>query len=143
MGAHTVDEEETTQASVVLMANRATFPATDPVRIVISETGELLAERAVIGRSFLQRAVGLLGRSGLLPGEGLVLPQCSQVHMFGMRFPIDVVFCSYDHRIVDLQPALKPWRLSRSVKTASYVIELPSGAAAAKNAKIGQQLVFQ
>ena len=122
---------------------KASFPANDPVRIVISDTGEILAERAIVGRSFIQRAVGLLNRSSLLPGEGLILPKCSQVHMFGMRFPIDVIFCSHDHRIVGVEAALKPWRLSRSVKTASYVIELSSGTASAKNAMIGQQLVFQ
>lgn len=54
--------------------------------------GRPVLRRVVRPRSFLARARGLLGRPALAPDEGLWLDPCNSIHMFGMRFPIDVVF---------------------------------------------------
>lgn len=64
------------------------------VRVIDTTTGVCLAERAPVATSLWARAKGLLGRSELPAGEGLVLWPCTSVHCLGMRFPIDVLHVS-------------------------------------------------
>ena len=49
------------------------------------------------------RARGLLGRDGLEPGGGMLIDRAGSVHMFFMRFPIDVVFLARDHTVVGVR----------------------------------------
>ena len=76
-----------------------------------------------------RRFIGLMGRSGLAAGEGLLLRPCSSIHMFFMRFAIDAVFCDRDLVVVGVERDLRPWRTARR-KGAKVVVELPVGAAA-------------
>ena len=48
-----------------------------------------------------KRTKGLLGRSGLADDEGLWIPT-SSIHMFGMRFAIDVVYADREGRVLKL-----------------------------------------
>jgi uncharacterized membrane protein (UPF0127 family) len=47
--------------------------------------------------------------------------------MFGMAFPIDVIYVSRSGRIVAVTENLKPNRIDRPVFSALYVVELPAG----------------
>ena len=78
----------------------------------------------------LSRARGLLGRSGLAPGEGLWLAPCRQVHTCFMRFAIDVVFLDHGNQVLRLCRELAPWRFSPWVGGAVSALELAAGAAA-------------
>ena len=109
-------------------------------RLINERTGNALAEQAEAAESFLARARGLLGRSGLSQNEALVIPSCKCVHMFFMTFPIDVVYCSADHRVVGLQPNLRPWRMSNYVAAADYVIELPANKIESAGLEIGDTI---
>lgn len=51
------------------------------------------------------------------------------IHMFGMRFAIDAVFCDRDLVVLDVARGVQPWRMA-SKKGAKVVIELAEGAAA-------------
>lgn len=53
-----------------------------------------------------ERTRGLLGRDSMEPGEALAFPRCRQVHMFGMKFAIDVLFLDKANRVVHLEPDL-------------------------------------
>ena len=66
--------------------------------------------RAEVARSFLQRAVGLIGRRGLPPGEGLLILRCNAIHTFFMRFPIDATFLDRQGRVVKVVRNIRPWR---------------------------------
>ena len=57
---------------------------------VRTESGKLVCERCEIANSAFARARGLLGRSGLEPDGGMLIDPAGSVHMFFMRFPIDV-----------------------------------------------------
>lgn len=70
---------------------------------------------------------GLIGREELKPGEALVIDRARQVHTWGMRVPIDVVFCGADWSVRHLVRAMPPRRISRWVARARYAVELPSG----------------
>ena len=92
-----------------------------------------------VADSSATRNKGLLGRDGLEPGGGLWIVPCEAIHMFFMRFPIDVVYLDKQRRIVKIVPELKPWRLSASLKAHS-VLELPAGAAAEAGAEPGDEI---
>lgn len=98
-----------------------------PLRIVNMRTGAVIADRAGRADSFFSRLVGLIGRSGLESDEALIIPKCSMVHCWFMRFAIDAVFCSPENLIVAIERSIPPWRASRYYSSASYVIELRSG----------------
>ena len=72
---------------------------------------------------------GLLGRSQLGAGEGILLRPTSSIHTWFMRFPIDAVFLDRD--LVVLKVATPPpWRAA-GARRAKAVLELAAGAGAA------------
>ena len=79
-----------------------------------------------IARTPRRRRRGLLGRDGI---EGaLLLRPGRSVHTFGMRFPIDVVFCDRSLTVVKVK-TLPPGRLTLPVWRAHAVIEAEAGSA--------------
>jgi uncharacterized membrane protein (UPF0127 family) len=92
--------------------------------------GEVVCERCELADTPLKRMKGLLGRSGLDEGEGMLFRPAGSIHMFFMRFPIDAVFCDRDLVVVGVEHDLKPWKTARR-KGAKVVIELAAGAAGA------------
>ena len=88
----------------------------------------------------MSRAVGLLGRKGLEPGGGLLISRTGSVHMFFMRFAIDVVFVDKARTIVKIVPNLRPWRIAMALRAKS-ALELPAGTAARLGLEPGMVLV--
>ncbi|MCA1596793.1 MAG: DUF192 domain-containing protein [Chloroflexi bacterium] len=88
------------------------------------------------------RAFGLMGRRGLPPGGGLIIRPCSSVTTAFMRFHIDVVFVGRDNVVCHVMPAMVPWRVSKFVRGARFVVELPAGTAAASNTETGDTLAI-
>jgi hypothetical protein len=80
---------------------------------------------------------GLLGRDHLLFHEGIYLVPCQWIHMFGMRFSIDVAFLGRDGRVLAVHHALPPNRLSRLVFRAEGVLEVAAGALRASDTAVG------
>jgi hypothetical protein len=74
----------------------------------------------------LARVRGLLGRSSLATGEGILLRPASSVHTAFMRFAIDVVFLDRDLRVLKIASHLRPWRTAARRK-AHAVLELRGG----------------
>jgi len=71
----------------------------------------------LLGLAHLDRADG---------GPGLLLPRCSSVHTFGMRFALDVYFLGRDGRILAVRRAVPPRRLV-ACRGAVAVLEIPAG----------------
>jgi uncharacterized protein len=109
---------------------------------VRTESGKLVCERCEIPESAFGRARGLLGRDGLEPGGGMLIDRAGSVHMFFMRFAIDVVFLSRDRTVVGVKHRLVPWRVA-SARRAVASLELPAGRAAEAGVKKGDRLVFE
>ncbi|MFN2488408.1 MAG: DUF192 domain-containing protein [Actinomycetota bacterium] len=97
-----------------------------PTRLSLA-SGPILAERVSWARTPVERARGLLGRAPLEPGECLVIVRGTQVHTLGMAYPIDVLFCGRDWIVLHVLRGLRPWRASRWVRGARFIVELPSG----------------
>jgi uncharacterized membrane protein (UPF0127 family) len=97
------------------------------VRITIEPSGTVLAENAQSAATMRARMRGLVGRPRLASRAGLVLEPARQVHTLFMRFPIDVVFCDSEWRVLRVYRSLEPWRLTAWVPGARYAIELGTG----------------
>lgn len=74
-----------------------------------------------------ERRKGLAGRASLSPGEALVISPCRQVHTFGMRFAIDVVFVDKSSVVLLAVHRLAPGRLSRVAWRARAAVEVEEG----------------
>ncbi len=97
------------------------------VKVIDAARRVAVADRVGVAETPSSRRRGLLGTDALAEGEGLLLVPCRQVHTFGMRYPVDVVFLDGSHRVVRVAGSLKPWRLSPVVWRARAVLELPAG----------------
>lgn len=85
---------------------------------------------------------GLLGRERLEPGHGLLFNNgrftpFMWMHMFFMKFAIDIVFLGRDGRVLKISHALKPWRVSAIVFGARQALEIEAGAAVSSGTQIG------
>jgi hypothetical protein len=91
---------------------------------------------------------GLLGRDGLAPGTGMLFEAGSIepfmcMHMFFMRFAIDIVFLDRAGRVMRISHNLKPWRLSPIVWGARKALELPSGSAEQTRTEVGDEIALE
>ena len=92
------------------------------------ETVEILGVRAVVARTFTERARGLIARPRPAKGEGMLILKCNAIHTFFMSYPIDAAFLDRNDEVVKIVKAIPPWRFFiwggwRAVK----VLETPSG----------------
>ena len=99
----------------------------------------VIANEVFVARTLWSRLIGLIGRRSLPPGSALIIPGCNQVHTFGMRFPIDVLFLNEDNVILAAE-TLRPWKMSKRHPGASKVIELPAGTISESSIALGDQL---
>ena len=102
-----------------------------------------IASKVVIADTFLSRMVGLLNRDSFSENEALVITRCQSIHMFFMRFCIDVIFVSKEHRVVGLAPHIKPFQLSPVFFKSSYAVELQAGTISKTQTSIGDELEIQ
>jgi uncharacterized membrane protein (UPF0127 family) len=68
-----------------------------------------------------------MGRKELPAGRALWIEPCNSIHMFFMRFAIDVLFLDREGKVKRVMLRLRPWRISPIVFGARCVIELPAG----------------
>jgi len=120
-----------------------TAPPGTSYQILVTRTHEVLARSARLAASLIERMVGLLAHRGLEPGEGLILPSCRSIHTWFMRFPIDAVFVDRSWRVVALQRAMGPWRISPLIWKAWAVIEVSSGTIERLRLQVGDQLALE
>ena len=111
-----------------------------PQIALASDDGNVVCERCLLAETPLARLRGLLGRSDLPAGEGLLLRPAGSIHTAFMRFPIDAVFLDPDLRVVKIAPDLKPWRVAGS-RGAKAVLEIPAGEASRRGVTVGDRLV--
>lgn len=109
---------------------------TDPVR------GAAVCERCVVADRAPARMRGLLGRSDLPAGEGVLLRPASSIHTLFMRFAIDAVFLDRDLRVVEVRSALPAWRMARK-RGAKAVLELRAGEARRRGIEVGDVLAIE
>ena len=97
--------------------------------------------RCLLAETPLTRLKGLLGRSELERGEGLLLRPASSIHTFFMRFPIDAVWVDHNMTVLKVSPELRTWRTA-ACRGAKGVVELPAGEAERRRLRAGDRLVL-
>ena len=85
---------------------------------------------------------GLLGRASLDPDEGIWIEPASSIHMWFMRFPIDVVYAARDGLVLKVVHGIKPWRMS-ACRGAHAALELAAGAAERCGVRPGDYLTLE
>jgi uncharacterized protein len=93
----------------------------------ITSTGISLGDSILLAKSLGARVKGLLGKSSLPAGEGLLIKPCKGIHTFFMKFPIDVVFLDQNDAVIALFRNFPPNRITPVYYKAKAVLELPAG----------------
>jgi uncharacterized membrane protein (UPF0127 family) len=110
---------------------------------------QLIADKCHVAESFLDRLRGLMGKSRLEPGYGMLFPRCNDIHMWFMRIPIDVVFARAEKsasgksilKVTRVCESVKPWRfLPLRDSRASETLELPVGTVQRCEIRVGDEL---
>ena len=114
------------------------------VRNVTKNTS--IADRAAIADTSRTRKTGLLKHTGLEPGEGLWIVPTEGIHMFGMKFAIDVLFLSKQRKVLKVSANMAASGIRRRMAVsllAHSVLELPAGTAAKTRTEAGDQLELE
>ena len=106
--------------------------------------GRVVINKLNIAESFFERLKGFMFKPKIEEDEGLLIKGCNSIHMFFMKFPIDVIFlkttsktCNksgssvigkskYIYKVVRIIENIKPWRISPYVSAADSVLEIKS-----------------
>ncbi|MEX1308046.1 MAG: DUF192 domain-containing protein [Eubacteriales bacterium] len=89
--------------------------------------------------SFYKRFKGLMWEKQLEMDEGLWIARCNQVHMFNMRFPLDIIYLDKQFRVVKIE-TLRPRQVGKLVRGARSVLEVTAGSATANGIVPGDYL---
>ena len=107
------------------------------------DTGAVLASNVVVAATRATRAVGLMAREHLEPGEALWIVPSRGVHTCGMRFPIDVVALDETGVVIDCVSNLRPWRVRLPRRGTAGVLELPAGTLASSRTAVGHHVLLE
>jgi uncharacterized membrane protein (UPF0127 family) len=113
-----------------------------PQVALANDDGDVVCERCLLAETSFARMRGLLGRSGLPSGEGILLRPASSIHTAFMRFPIDAVFLARDLTVLRVVRDLAPWRMASKVRAHS-VLELPAGTCERRGVREGDRLTLE
>jgi len=102
----------------------------------------LLGDRIAVADGFWTRLRGLLGRPEPGRGEGLLLTPCRGVHMWGMRYPLDVLLVDGEGRVVAAYRELQPGKRTKMHRRARHAIELPTGTIDRTGTREGDELTW-
>ncbi len=100
----------------------------------------IIAQKGVIADTFLARVTGLLNKKFLPSGEALIITCCRSIHMFFMRFSIDVIFVDKNNYVVGCVEHIKPFRLTPIFFRSSYAIEAPEGTIMQTKTSVGDKI---
>jgi uncharacterized protein len=109
---------------------------------ILGPTGAVVCSQCELADRPWPRMKGLLGRTSLEPGGGMLMRPAPSVHMWFMRFAIDVVFLDRQNTIVGIAHTLRPWRMA-GARRAHAALELPAGTAERLGLVKGQVLTIE
>src|SRR5262245_29969618 len=101
--------------------------STQPVGLVNTRDGHVIADRLLAAVDSKSRRTGLLTRTGLPQGSAMIIAPTNAIHTFFMKFPIDVLFVARNGRVLKICRALPAWRIA-AAWGAYCVIELAAGS---------------
>jgi uncharacterized membrane protein (UPF0127 family) len=117
-------------------------PRMQYLTVTIPEKAVTIGSHIGLADTFLTRLFGLLGKSSLDDGAGLLIRPSSGVHTMWMRFAIDVIALDQNLRVLKTWQRLPPWRLTPVSLKTRCVLELAPGQIHQLNIQPGDQLVL-
>jgi uncharacterized membrane protein (UPF0127 family) len=108
-------------------------------RVLNKTKDTVVADDVTLATSMWSRFWGLMGKKALPNDRGLLIDPCSSIHMFFMRFPLDVVFLDDEGRVTKVVEGIGPWRMALG-GGGKKALELAVGAASAASVEVGDEL---
>lgn len=99
-----------------------------------------VAERVRLANTWGTRLRGMLGRPEPDFSEGMLIVPCQAVHMYWMKYALDVAFLAPDGRVVETYPGLRPSQRSRWHREADRALELRVGTLESTGTQVGDRL---
>jgi uncharacterized membrane protein (UPF0127 family) len=112
------------------------------LRLLNETRGNVLVHNLQIAKTPWSKMKGLLGRETLEEDTGLLIEFCNRIHMFFMKFPIDVVYLDRNLIVKKIVYNLQPWGIS-SHRSAAHVLEIAAGRAGARELETSDQLKIE
>jgi len=93
-------------------------------------------------RSFTARLIGLLGTKTPNDKTALHIVNCTGVHTFGMKYPLDLIFLDKDRVVLHVLIDFGPNKMTHRVPATESILELPPGSVSVYNIQAGDRLDF-
>jgi uncharacterized membrane protein (UPF0127 family) len=106
-------------------------------KLINAKNNEIILSNVQEAKTPQTAKTGLLDQNGLLQNEGLLIHNCPAIHMFGMRFPINVYFLDRGFRTVAVFENVPVGTFTPHIRDAFYALET---AVVSHNIKVGDQL---
>lgn len=114
----------------------------------------ILIRKTETANSVGKKTKGLMFRKELAKDTGFLMvfgyERRHEIWMFGMRFPIDIIFIDKDKRIVDIKHSVRPmgknpmtWRVYIPKEKCRYVLEVRADLANKTGTEVGDVLSFE
>lgn len=113
-----------------------------PHRLVNATRNVVLATTVEGALDSASRKKGLLGRDGLAADTALVIAPSNAIHMFGMRFAIDVLFARRDGEVVKRVIGLERRRIAIAWR-AFAAIEFTANHPGVAATSVGDRLAIE
>ncbi len=104
-----------------------------------TRSDSVICSETEVADTIWRRVRGLLGRSSLPAGRGMLFRGESSIHSAFMRFEFDAVFMDRELCVVGLAERIPPWR-ARGAKGTRNILELAGGEISRTGVAIGDQL---
>jgi len=108
------------------------------VRLINLKDQRIISDKCLVAESFISRLRGWIGKTRADSGEGILFPNCTSIHMWFMRMPIDVVFLRVvnakegERKVVtSVHGNVRAWKLLPLFDGKAHeTLELPQGSVA-------------
>ena len=110
------------------------------ITVVNATKAFIVGAQIDVADTFSSRLLGLLGRGGLAPGQGLLIEPSSGIHTFGMSFAIDIVALDKRRRVLGTWRRVPPLRVAGLGFHTRSCLELAAGEIDRRNIEVGDWL---
>ena len=105
----------------------------------------IVCARCQLADNLWTRGKGLLGRQSLGENEGILLVPGNSIHMFGMKFAIDVIYLTKDDVVTDFVENIAPGKMhvasdKDNAGKPYAALEVAAGTIARVGVQIGDKL---
>ncbi len=109
-------------------------------KVSLYRQNEQLLANIKLADTFGGRCRGLMFYQAMPGVAGIILYPCNFVHLFWMRFPLDLVYINRNREVLLIRENISPNRIGPYIKDAYFVLETEAGSLAGKNIRKGEQL---